>query len=1278
MAITYVGAASAASDSVSLPSFQEGDIAIVLALRVSSSTIPTVPAGWETVNSTSLSGIGDVVGIRRLQTGDTTTGTWTNAERIGVAIYRGALFPQDGSSIGVSVSAGTTISISVSSSDYSSSLQVALALTDATTNDADDMTVTGWTNRTAGGNGYFGVADSPSGTAGGTYTQSATTRHGRATVGLRLAGGAPQVVDADTKSGSVTSNSSSWTLTYPTNVKAGDLLLAFMAADAGPVPTTWPSGWSNFDNGIGSGAVSLIAAKKIATGSEAGTFNVTLNAAEQGAWRVMRIVGWFGTDISSWSWIDDGASVITTALTGTSATPDPQPATSPQGLSEDFLWFAVMAADTSRTVSDWPDSTTDNGSLVSGGAGGATLAWSRRELNAAEWNPTTFTISTSDDWAVLTIGIRPAFEVSKLVAASADDAHWYGGATISTNATQGYVGDFSATIYDSTAGFRFTGIAIPQGATIDSAYLLLNLNGATSSFSATIDGHDADDAAAFSTYGDATGRAHTTASVSWSLPTTARIESSPDISAIIEEIVGRAGWASGNDIVLFLNNPTAGGWSGSQAYVQLVMFDASAAPAQLVINWTAGAGGTQYSQGLTASLSFTGATVKQGGKALPASLSFTGAISKAISTARTASLSFTGAIAKQASKSFAGAITPGGALASARVFLRDLTASLGFSGAITKRAGKTLTASLTPAGTLSRSISRALSATVDFSTAFVADFIGGGTEYTKDLTAALSFAAGLSRVATRKVAPNAATLGFSAALATASVVQKFLTATLDFSGTMVKQANRPLAAALSFTTTIVKVTSRILAASITPGGQLDTLKTFLRSFSASLGLDGSLLKEARKPLTASVGFAGGLVKSTSRSIAASLGLDGSLVKMTTRSLSASLTPSGALATLRQIVLDLTASLGFSGSLSRSTARSLAASLGLDGALLKQANKAFSGTVDFSGSLASLKAFFREFSATLDFSGNLTRVGSFVRSFAASLSPTTAFVRAATRTIPGGASVSFNASLSTIRVFLRNLTATLTFDGALTKSTSRAFSAVLDFAGNLASQFQGGANQFFESFTASLTFSGGLVKSTGKSLQASLSSSGALIKSTSRQIEAALTLSASVARRTVRALSAGLSFTGALSTASVIVRAFSAALSFTGSLASASTFARSFAAALSFAAQVGRATTRQIPANLSFEGQVSKLTARALVGALTLSGSLSRMTARFLAGAVTFTGSIASQVLTGGQRVLIAAGRVTVGLSARASTQVVARASSAFRVAGRSAASLASRFRIGKE
>lgn len=533
-----------------------------------------------------------------------------------------------------------------------------------------------------------------------------------------------------------------------------------------------------------------------------------------------------------------------------------------------------------------------------------------------------------------------------------------------------------------------------------------------------------------------------------------------------------------------------------------------------------GGGGTQYSQGLTASLSFTGATVKQGGKALTASLSFTGAINKAISTARTAALSFTGAIAKQASKSFSGSISPGGALASARVFLRDLT--------------------------------------------------------------------------------------------------------------------------------------------------------------ASLGLDGALIKQARKPLTASVGFAGGLVKSTSRTIAASLGLAGSLVKSTARSLTASLTLSGALTTVRQVLVNLTASLGFSGNLARSTARSLTASLGLDGALLKRANKTLSASLDFSGAVTSLKAFFREFSATLDFSGNLTRVSSFVRSFTASLSPTTAFVRAATRTIPGSASVSFNASLSTIRVFLRSLTATLTFDGTLTKSTSRAFSAVVDFAGNLASQFQGGANQFFESFTASLTFSGGLVKSTGKSLQASLSSSGALIKSTSRQIEAALTLSASVARRTVRALSAGLSFTGALSTASVIVRAFSAALSFTGSLASASIFARSFAAALSFAAQVGRATTRQIPANLSFEGQVSKLTARALVGALTLSGSLSRMTARFLAGAVTFTGSIASQVLTGGQRVLIAAGRVTVGLSARASTQVVARASSAFRVAGQSAASLASRFRIGKE
>src|SRR5512146_2369511 len=106
----------------------------------------------------------------------------------------------------------------------------------------------------------------------------------------------PTIADADTKTGTVTANSTSWTLTYPTNIAAGDLLIAMVASDGDQTTHgTWPSGWITDE--ASPGATSLIIAAKKAVGSETGNFSVTGLASEQGAWRVVRIPAatWEGT-----------------------------------------------------------------------------------------------------------------------------------------------------------------------------------------------------------------------------------------------------------------------------------------------------------------------------------------------------------------------------------------------------------------------------------------------------------------------------------------------------------------------------------------------------------------------------------------------------------------------------------------------------------------------------------------------------------------------------------------------------------------------------------------------------------------------------------------------------------------------------------------------------------------------------------------------------------------------------------------------------------------------
>lgn len=112
-------------------------------------------------------------------------------------------------------------------------------------------------------------------------------------------------------------------------------------------------------------------------------------------------------------------------------------------------------------------------------------------------------------------------------------------------------------------GFRFTGLAIPQGATIEEAKIRLvnqaNSNG-TPSF--IIKGEDTDDAAIFSTHADFIARTRTTASVAW-IPGAQTAGSSVmtvDIKDIVQEIVDRGSWASGNDMAFFIENNGTNSW----------------------------------------------------------------------------------------------------------------------------------------------------------------------------------------------------------------------------------------------------------------------------------------------------------------------------------------------------------------------------------------------------------------------------------------------------------------------------------------------------------------------------------------------------------------------------------------------------------------------------------------------------------------------------------------------------------------------------------------------
>lgn len=141
-----------------------------------------------------------------------------------------------------------------------------------------------------------------------------------------------------------------------------------------------------------------------------------------------------------------------------------------------------------------------------------------------------------------------------------------------------------------TVGIRFTDIDIPEGAVITAAYVQFQADKTSAGeVSLLIRGQDSDDAAAFSTVKfSVSSRPTTDASVSWT-PSDWSIggesglaQRTPDLSAIVQEIVDRDGWAALNDMVFLITGTgtrRADAFEGSAAGAPLLHIEYYVSPA---------------------------------------------------------------------------------------------------------------------------------------------------------------------------------------------------------------------------------------------------------------------------------------------------------------------------------------------------------------------------------------------------------------------------------------------------------------------------------------------------------------------------------------------------------------------------------------------------------------------------------------------------------------------------------------------------------------------------
>ncbi len=174
-----------------------------------------------------------------------------------------------------------------------------------------------------------------------------------------------------------------------------------------------------------------------------------------------------------------------------------------------------------------------------------------------------------------------AFTFSSRIATGTDDAEEYANGTMTLSSSALEMAYASRTTGNQLVGLRFAGVTIPKGATITRAYIQFGASAVGSaSCSLTVRGESAASSATYkTTKKNISGRLKTAASVAWSPATwtpagaVTAAQQTPDLKALVQEILGNAGWASGNSMGFIIS-----GTGTRSAYA----FEGSAAKAALL------------------------------------------------------------------------------------------------------------------------------------------------------------------------------------------------------------------------------------------------------------------------------------------------------------------------------------------------------------------------------------------------------------------------------------------------------------------------------------------------------------------------------------------------------------------------------------------------------------------------------------------------------------------------------------------------------------------------
>jgi hypothetical protein len=222
------------------------------------------------------------------------------------------------------------------------------------------------------------------------------------------------------------SNGTSHTVSLPSGVQSGELLIVIFGFRGGTGQTiTWPSGYTSFFRSDRLTNVGVEAAWRKADGGEGSTITVQTSANARTSHNSYRITG--AADPTT-------RPPESAASNGNNTNPDP-PSLTPTGGAKDYLWIAVeINSDGTTTITGWPGSYT--GGIQANGTGTNTTTGSTvRQLYAASEDPGAFTISSSIAWAAGTLVVHPAAAVNIQVTVSHTASDGSGATTIVQSST---------------------------------------------------------------------------------------------------------------------------------------------------------------------------------------------------------------------------------------------------------------------------------------------------------------------------------------------------------------------------------------------------------------------------------------------------------------------------------------------------------------------------------------------------------------------------------------------------------------------------------------------------------------------------------------------------------------------------------------------------------------------------------------------------------------------------------------------------------------------------